>query len=359
MKADFLTLLDQVFLNSRMNFSLPSTRVLLVLLVFFFGCSESKEARLQKFLEQGNDMVAKSNYERAIQFYEAALGVDSCFADAWNNLGTIYFRRKEYPLAIVKYSRAVGCSASYAEAYLNRANAYYESNESYNALKDLERLEKIKPDTLPLHFLRGLILTRIKRYPEAKQSFVRALSIAPENTELKTNIGTVYFFMRDFDSAELWLRQVIAANASEPNAYNTLALIEGEKGNYDEALLLIGKALSQKPSDPYYLNNRGYVFLLKKDYAKALADINESITLDPYNAWAYRNKGILALANNELDDALRLLQQAEKLDPTITNLYYYMGEVYWVKNDKTRACDYYRRSEEAEDPLKPVSKKCN
>jgi tetratricopeptide (TPR) repeat protein len=341
------------------SFSRYFFSIVALCVALFFACSESKETRVQRFLMQGNDMVEKNNDEEAIKFFEGAIALDSCFVDAWNNLGTVNYKRKNYEMAIEQYSRAIRCNPNYTQSIMNRANTYYESGEFYSALKDLEKVEKISEDTLPLHFLRGLVFTKLKRYNEAKLSFIRGLKIEPQNTELKVNMGSVYYFMGSYDSARLWLKDIVAMGANEPNAFNTLSLVEAETGNYGEALALIKKALDLKPSDAFYLNNRGYIYLMQNENEKALADINESITLDPYNAWAYRNKAIYFFKKSNYDEALRLLQYANKLDKTIANLNFYLGEVYWAKGDKANACLYYRKSEELKDPLRrSVLKNC-
>ncbi len=334
-------------------------KALLVLLLISIGCSDSKETRIQRLLLQGNDMIAQKNYEQAEKYYQSALALDSCFADAWNNLGTVEYIRSNLNGAVDKYSRAIECNPNFVEAYLNRANTYYESGEVYNALKDLEKVERQLPDTTTLHLLRGLVFTRMKRYADAKQSFRRGLDKDPENSDLMVNIGNILYLERDYDSARLYLGKLVDDGITQPNAYNTLALIEAETGNNTAALRHISKALELDPSNAYFLNNRGYIRLLMGEAIGALQDINESITIDPYNAWAYRNKGIVAFEAKDFNEALRLLKHAESLDPAITDLNYYLAEVYWALNEKAQACNYFAKSASVNDRLKPAaSRRC-
>ena len=109
----------------------------------FISCLDSKETKLQRFLLQSNDMVRKQNVERAEHFLNEALKLDSCFADAWNNLGTLYFNQKRYDEALVYYDNAVRCRPDFADGYFNRANTAYELKEYYRALQDLEKVIKL------------------------------------------------------------------------------------------------------------------------------------------------------------------------------------------------------------------------
>jgi uncharacterized protein with beta-barrel porin domain len=60
--------------------------------ILFLGmavaCSDTKETRLQRYLLQGNEQVSLRNADGAERFFKEALRLDSCFADALNNLGT-------------------------------------------------------------------------------------------------------------------------------------------------------------------------------------------------------------------------------------------------------------------------------
>src|SRR5688500_6557260 len=61
-------------------------------MLIFSGCGDNAETRLQRFLLKGNEQMKKGNDAQAMGYYNAALELDSCFADSWNNLGTLYFR---------------------------------------------------------------------------------------------------------------------------------------------------------------------------------------------------------------------------------------------------------------------------
>ena len=244
---------------------------------------------MQRFLAQGNDAVKKQNYEEAVRFYEGALELDSCFTDAWNNLGTLYYNQQNFTQAVEHYTRAISCNPQYADGYLNRANTYYELNELFSALKDLERLEQLRPDTLPLHFSRGLVYTKMQNYEKAKASFREAIRIDESNDELLINLGTVYYYEKQYDSARLFLEKVIDRNKNHADAYNVLALIEAESGNVSKGFEFVSQAVKLKPKNAYYLNNRGYLHLLENKTEEALADIDASIGIDPYNGFAYRN----------------------------------------------------------------------
>src|SRR6188474_3247630 len=105
-------------------------------LVLFIAicCGDSKETRLQRFLIQSNTLIEHNQIEQAERYLREAIKLDSCFEDAWNNLGTLYFNQKRYPEALEHYNSAIACNPNYLPAYFNRVNTQYELKAYYSAL---------------------------------------------------------------------------------------------------------------------------------------------------------------------------------------------------------------------------------
>jgi len=319
---------------------------LLVLVVL--GCGESKEARRQKFLERGLASLKQSNDEEAIYYFNQALDVDSCFADALNNIGTVHFNGRRFEDALRSYNKAIACNPQFIDGYFNRFNTRFLMHDYIGALEDIGKAISIKPDTAPAYFSRGLAYTELRRYEEAIASFEEA---GRYDTTLRfdgqVNIASVNVRMRKYDEAEAILKICMGARPDEPNIHNSLGLVAIARGDLDEALRHTNTALRLAPEQPYFLNNRGYIYIEKMFYDLAESDINQSLTLDPYNGWAYRNKGILSYRKEDLVQAQRLLEHAASIDPDIDLLHYYLGMTYFKQGRKMEACQQLRLSEKA------------
>jgi tetratricopeptide (TPR) repeat protein len=337
------------------------TRALLLFYIsLIVSCSDSRETRLQRYLIQGNEKLVGQEYEQAERFYKEALRLDSCFADALNNLGTVYHRKGDNERAIGFYTRAIDCTGGYADAYVNRANAYYELNQPLLSLKDLDLLAMKKPDTIVLYQLRALNFWKLHNYTDAIRNFAKMLERTPDDADILINLGTIYSSKKQFDSARYYLNRALQLKPGEPNTFNALALIEAENGNLIKASEWLEKALKINPHDAYFLNNKGYIHLLDGNYDEALPLINESIGIDPYNGWAYRNKGLFYLKTGNADEAIRLFKRAEQSDSLMDNLYYWLGDAYALKNDKTGSCSYYQKAFQYNQiPESELKRRCN
>ena len=83
----------------------------------------------------------------------------ACYADAWNNLGTVYFEQQRFDLAHENYEKAIACKPDFINALLNHANTSYELKEYYKALDVLEKIRKVRPDTALVYFTQGMVYT--------------------------------------------------------------------------------------------------------------------------------------------------------------------------------------------------------
>ena len=117
--------------------------------------------RLQKFLLKGN-MALKGQYtDEAEKYFNEALLIDPCYADALNNPGTMRFDTQHHDEAVTFIQRPSTAVPGFLAPVFNRANAYPELKEYYSAEKDADYLVKHKPDTAVAHFIRGLVKAKL------------------------------------------------------------------------------------------------------------------------------------------------------------------------------------------------------
>lgn len=331
-----------------------SLRWIVLCLICLAACSESDDTRKHRFLLKGNAELADQHEEMALQYFTEALKIDSCFADAHNNLGTLYFRQKDYGQAVEFYTRAIGCQPNFLPAYFNRANAFYESGKPEMGLIDIRHFLKAKPDTVPAVFLEGLIHTQQRTYPEAIRAFNRVLKLDSSNTEARINLGTVYYYQDSIIAAKRILSDVIAVNPKAGDAYNVLALISADERDYSLAFTYIDHALTVNGQNFFYRNNKGYIHLMNGERDKAVHYIDYAIVNNPYNSYAYRNKGIYYLFSNDVPNAIRMFNKAIELDAYTDQVYAYLAEAYMMDNQKSKACDAFVQSVKHREHIRTV-----
>jgi tetratricopeptide (TPR) repeat protein len=332
------------------GFEIMTRIVAALFLICFVGC-ETRETQLQRFLLQGNQALKEQNHQGAEYYFNEALKIEPCFADALNNLGVLNSDQKHFDRAIDYFDGAIACDADFLPPYFNRANAFYESKEYFRLLSDADYILKIKPDTAVGLVLKGLALTKLRQFDAALSAFSQVVEREPSNAEHYVNRGTVKYYQKNWHGATNDFKKALQLHPSQANALNALGLISVDKQQLDSAKGYFNAALTLVPQEPYFLNNLGLVYLLEKNLDSAKATINLSITLDPDNAWAYRNKGIYYLDISDYPSAERLLKQSLDMDGTVEKAHYYYGLALLKTGKRAEACQQFLESEKAGDGL--------
>ena len=96
-----------------------------------------------------------ADLENARKYYEKAIKQDPKYAEAVNNLGTVYYARKSYRRAISEYRKALKLKPDYAPFLANLGTAYFAR----------------------------------KQYPLASTTYLQALAIDPDIFERRSSQG--------------------------------------------------------------------------------------------------------------------------------------------------------------------------
>jgi tetratricopeptide (TPR) repeat protein len=88
--------------------------------------------------------LAKKNYERAVK-------LDPKYAEAINNLGTVYYAEKSYRRSIGYYKKALRCSHPTASIYANMGAAYFARKNYKMASEYYEQALKLDPEVFEHH----------------------------------------------------------------------------------------------------------------------------------------------------------------------------------------------------------------
>ncbi len=316
------------------------------------GACETPEIRKQRLLLRGNEALEHQNYAEAIRLYEAALGIDSCYAEAFNNWGTALHRQKDFAQAAERYSRALQCRPGYVEALLNRANTWLELKQYNKSLQDAQAVLHMA-DTLPAVFISGVATAAWGKHKEAKQWFRRALKKKSDYTEAIINLATSMYYLGEYDSADQVISNLLQRNLEQDEAWNIRGMVAAANSHWDEAIMYFNTALALN-NHAWYLNNRGYAWLMKGNYEQALKDIDESLATDPQNAWAYRNKGIYYVLTGNHTLAVNMLEQALQMDALMEDGYAWLAEAHKKAGNFTEACRYARLSAQRGERKKVV-----
>jgi tetratricopeptide (TPR) repeat protein len=287
-------------------------------------CRQLPQAFVDVYREHGTALaIAKfdaaatlqecGDIDRAVELYEELAREVPRFALTHNNLGVIYFSRKQESLALAAFTRAVEADTTitaprnnlaaalrekYASkpvpddfaraeleaqsvlaldsnnrlAFENLARIYYDrgrlQDRSYLMLAQLvitQGLAKVDKGSLApsaeLHNLQGLVMMQREDPVAALHAFKRAVELDAEHAGAHLNIALVAIRFRDYRTAEQSLELALVDRRQRRNVDAYLGLGVAQRGlrKYDAAHKSFEKAL-EVGADPRGLYNLGVLY---------------------------------------------------------------------------------------------------
>jgi type IV pilus assembly protein PilF len=129
--------------------------------------------------------------EDAVRYYQEAIRLKKDYSEAYNNLGTVYMRQRRWDDAIAMFQKALE-NLYYATpemAYYNLARAYEEKGEDSRAIEFYEMAIELKKHYLDPYGRLGLLYQKQGQYGPALRVF-QQLRAQLEKQEPKTGKAT-------------------------------------------------------------------------------------------------------------------------------------------------------------------------
>lgn len=300
------------------------------------------------------------NRDKAIGYGRKALALgrqlnyQTGIAQAYNDLGILYFDNENYDSALLLYKQSasireqLGDRAGMAGLY-NKIGILYQKqgilDEALDAqLKALSLYEALNNNRGISYSLTniGILQQNLGRYAEAISFQERAVAIKEKMGDQYglagsfVNLANVYVIKKDYTRAE----------------------------DYYQKALNICRQLGDKEYLSSTLNNLGNLYLTMNEGDKAIPFINESLQL---RRELKDTKGIVSCLNNlgdiytsqqKFDTALVLLQEALRLAlpavncrPELHKLYLSLSKWYEKKGDPVKALEMYKAHAAYKDSL--------
>lgn len=301
----------------------------------------------------GSVNVERQNYEEAIRqikksiLYSAA-GAEK--ADAYGNIGAVYFKWEHYPEALENLQEAIKINPNKVAFYYMLARIYVAKGIYEEAIKQYQTASALvqgDPDKADIYREIGALYARLARYPEAIASLQESIKLNPNKPLPYQDLGGIYVMQNKLEEAIEPLKKAIELEAKVATLETFVGLASGYMGRYlkkgtkedlDEAIRLLKKAIELKPdfATAHFLLGAAYKGLSRAD--EALASLKKAAQYDPKNPLMYT---AMASVYHELkhddDAAIELLKQAIALKPDHAEAYLGLGLRYQHKNNNAEA----------------------
>jgi tetratricopeptide (TPR) repeat protein len=137
---------------------------------------------------RGDILMARKMYREAVEVYSTA-GADSAIIA--NKTGIAYHQMMELDFARRNYERALKLDPKYSEAVNNLGTIFYARKNYRKAVKYYNRALKLKPNSASIYSNLGTAQFARKKYKQALEAYDTALSLDPEVFEHRGTQGVL------------------------------------------------------------------------------------------------------------------------------------------------------------------------
>lgn len=275
-------------------------------------------------------MVALSchgDLEQAAQHFKDALAVNADFAQAHNNLGTVFFRQNppNYSAACDEYLAALEIDPGYFDARENRGMCLMRQGtiigdqgdtegrrEHYReARRHLIRLLEMNPENFNARHHLGFMDLIEKKFASAEQNFKRCLEIDPENPICAYNLGNTYLeTSRCGEAIQSYITALRSKGANDVavGARQNLGVAYERCARNDAAIKQFLDRIRLDPGNPTNHFDLGNIYAEKGLPDQAVNEWENTVKLDPYYCPAYYELAKAADKNFETAKTIRLCQ---------------------------------------------------
>ena len=248
------------------------------------------------------------NGQKALEYYERAIALDSTFAQAYMGVAGAYDwmammgempQRDADPKIQAATRRALELDSSLQDAHLAQAKILSGAADWAGAEREYRRAIESDPSNGGLHDTYGLFLLSLGRYDEAATEFEREeeLRVDPPTPGYFGGLGWAFFYCRRFSKSIALLHK---ARELDPGAQQSMLLSWNyvQTHRYDEACAEAKRALDAAPDIEPLVAGTGWVFGLSGRRQDALAVLERLRAMarrgyvEPYNfAWLWDGLG--------------------------------------------------------------------
>ena len=258
---------------------------------------------------------------KARDYFQQAIVKDPMYAPAYAGLADYYSVLPFYtsappdevfPKAKAAVSKALELDDSLAEAHASLAYilTYYDWNWT-GAEREFQRGLALNPNDATVRHRYSRYLSSLGRIDDALSEIRKAQELDPLSLLIKANVGVIYYFGRQYDSAIGQLRKVLEEQPDFSVAHWGLGLAYEQKGIPAEAIAELEKADAlSKHGSVNTLASLGHAYAIAGQQSKArqiLAELDTRSKQEPISSYQF---ALIFTGLGEKDRAFASLEKA-------------------------------------------------
>ena len=152
-------------------------------------------------------------------------------ADAYFNLGNLYYQGGQYEKAIEPLKKALEHHPYDADAHYTLGNAYDKLKRHAEAAKEFDELTRIEPQNDSVYYNLGNAFSNQQKNEQAVEQYKKAIGLNPKNAPAHYALGLAYQRLNKPKEAVPALQEAVKLDANNAEAHFSLGLAKLESGD--------------------------------------------------------------------------------------------------------------------------------
>jgi len=237
----------------------------------------------------------------------------------------------------------------------HQARVAVASEQWEAAAESYAKAIRLAPQNTNLRLELGAVLTKLGRLPEAIAMYQEALRIAPHDLRSEIALAEAYRGVRNFEEAKRILERCSREHPRAPEPLATMGDIEIQLQTYDAAITHLKVAVRLAPANSGNRNLLAAAYKAEGDPAGALAELEKVLARDPENALTHYLQAEIYADRNQDDLALMGAQKVLELQPKNPRGRLLLGKILLRTRPGESPAEVTKRCADAAAALEPAA----
>ena len=314
---------------------------LVIICLFFIPISAQISPEYAKEIYAAEELMDAKNFDEALVRLYRAIDLNPQAANAYSDLGIVFFRLKKIDDALTNFKKACEIDPWNPNVLHSLAVVYGVKQDFLPALDKFEQTYELNPEIPNLKENLTRLYQQLNQPERSTRFFARTAQ--PTSKQLYFKARVAFFAARNFPLAEEHLRKAVELEPNFIEAKMLLAAALVEQRKLSAAATILEELKQQRELSAEALLTLARIYRTLKSVPELIATYEKLLLHIPDHLEAHEELGDAYFKANKFDIAAPHLEKAIEIAPAATRSYLTLAEVYIAQKRKQDGYNLFRK----------------
>ena len=284
-------------------------------------------------------------YPEAVSYCQRALTLQPDVPETYQILGNALSAQDQIQDALRAFHQVIRLMPENSEAHANLGMLYMRSNQLENVVMHLREALRLEPTRLAVNFNLAIALHQLKRFDEAAAAYRMALQDdLQDKSQIHFNLGLLYQEQGNIEEAKDNYLEAVRLNPNNLYAQANLGFVLRRLGLPNEALDHYRQALKIDPNSTDILSNMANTLAELGHFDESAKMYTRILQIKPGSAETHLGLSIMLRSQGNFPAAEKHCREAIHLRPDWSDAHCSLATIYALQGHQDMALPIYEES---------------